>query len=734
MCLLLVAAGAWPATPGRAAVRIALDEQAVEQILEGVTTIDAPGAPGPVAAFGGAAPLVAGEADRHARAPVVAAARWESGRVVAFGHTGYLDVKSLSTADTGLLFLNALRWAAGANGRSTAVRVGVWKKNDLAIFLRSRGWQAEVVDGSTDPARLAACRAICLSVHDLTDDRWLTTLAQYTRQGGGLVAGGLGWGWLQLNPGKTIGDHPGNRLLAAAGILWLDGTVGRTAKLGYAVQPRPGLFCQGNRAIETIMGQQRDGGDDLAQATWTIIHTVQALPPDDKLFRPLLDRFLREHAPESMPTQQHPLKVADAAGRLAVALRVEQIKRMSPRQVRADPSADVFPGEVPAGARRTHRVVPVDTSIPGWHSTGLYAPAGETITATVSAGSSAARLSVRIGCHSDHLWDLDTWNRCPEMTVRKPLAGKTQLASSFGGPIYIEVDKPAGAVSMTIAGGVEAPYFIFGQTTPTQWRRSRTAPAPWAELATSKVILSVPSEVIRKLDDPVALLQHWDRVLDCDAALAGIPSQRARPERYVPDVQISAGYMHSGYPIMTHLDAAPMMVDLAQLTQGDKAWGLYHEMGHNHQSPDWTFDGTTEVTVNLFSMYVIDQLCHLPPMRGRASPANAGQSKARAAYRTGGKRFETWKKEPFLALQMYVQLIDAFGWDALKKVLAEYRTLPAGEHPKTDDDKRDQWMVRYSRTVGRNLGPFFDAWGVPVSAKAKAELAGLPGWMPSDVP
>ena len=80
------------------------------------------------------------------------------------------------------------------------------------------------------------------------------------------------------------------------------------------------------------------------------------------------------------------------------------------------------------------------------------------------------------------------------------------------------------------------------------------------------------------------------------------------------------------------------------------------------------------------------------------------------------------------------QLIDAFGWDALKKVIAEYRNLPAGEHPKSDDDKRDQWMVRYGRTVGRNLGPFFDAWGVPVSARAKAQLAGLPPWMPNEVP
>jgi hypothetical protein len=706
----------------------------VRQILDGVKTIDAPGAPGPLAVFGGAAPLVVGRASQQTVSPVVAAARWGAGRVVAFGHNGYLGEKSLATADTGRLLLNALRWAAGADA-SVTPRVGVWKKAEVAAFLRGRGWQAELIDGSTLPARLAACQAVCLDVHSLTDDRWRAALTEYIQRGGGLVAGGLGWGWLQLNSGKTLADHPGNRLLAQAGILWLNGVVGRTADAGFATDTPPSLFCQGNRALEAIVGLDRGrvGKDDQAQATWTILHTIPALPPDDKLFRPALERFSREHTLESMPTRQHPLKLADAAGRLAVALRVTQLKTLPPRQVRADLSAAVFPGAVPAGAHRVRRTVSVDTAVPGWHSTGLYAPAGKVITASAPAGT-AAKLSLRIGCHTDELWDKDVWNRCPEITLHKPLDGETALANPFGGPIYVEVGKAAGTVGVTIAGGVEAPYFILGQTLPAQWRQSRLAPAPWAELATSKVILSVPAEVVRGLDDPTALMQYWDRVLDCDAALAGISSQRARPERYVPDVQISAGYMHSGYPIMTHLDAAPMMVNVAQLTAGDNAWGLYHEMGHNHQSPDWTFDGTGEVTVNLFTMYVIEQLCHLPPMQGRAAPTNAQQTKARLAYRAEGKNFETWKKKPFLALQMYVELIDAFGWDALKKVLAEYRGLPAGEHPKTDAEKRDQWMVRYGRTVGRNLGPFFDAWGVPVSARAKAQLSSLPPWMPNEMP
>jgi len=42
--------------------------------------------------------------------------------------------------------------------------------------------------------------------------------------------------------------------------------------------------------------------------------------------------------------------------------------------------------------------------------------------------------------------------------------------------------------------------------------------------------------------------------------------------------------------------------------------------------------------------------------------------------------------------------------------------------------------VRFSRTVGHDLGGFFAAWGVPTSEDARASLVDLPAWMPSDWP
>ena len=134
------------------------------------------------------------------------------------------------------------------------------------------------------------------------------------------------------------------------------------------------------------------------------------------------------------------------------------------------------------------------------------------------------------------------------------------------------------------------------------------------ELATSKVIVSVPSSVIRDLDDPEPVLKIWDEVLDAAADLACRPRVRERPERYVADVQISAGYMHSGYPIMTHLDAAKAMVSAEMMRKGQ--WGLFHELGHNHQDGMWTFGGTGEVTCNLFSLYILETVCGAKPSSG----------------------------------------------------------------------------------------------------------------------
>ena len=318
---------------------------------------------------------------------------------------------------------------------------------------------------------------------------------------------------------------------------------------------------------------------------------------------------------------------------------------------------------------------------------------------------------MQIGCHSDRLWGKDAWRRAPEIVHRVPLkTTRTQIASGFGGLVYLVVPRNCRVESFeaTVSGAVESPRFKLGETDDAAWRKQlRFARGPWAELEGAKVIITVPSAACRNLKNPTELMRFWDDVLDACADLATWPRERERPERIVVDEQISAGYMHSGHPVMMHMDVAEVLVDLERIkTNGHGGvWGFFHELGHNHQSGDWTFDGTGEVTVNLFTMYVYDTLLGgFPKDRRLDSPSWRKQVDT---YFREGASFENWKQRPFLALVMYMQLQEAFGWDAYKRVFAEYRDLPKEERPKDDAEKRDRWMIRFSKTVGKNLGPFF---------------------------
>ncbi|MES2476907.1 MAG: M60 family metallopeptidase [Verrucomicrobiota bacterium] len=718
---------------GRLAAASSADD--LSALTRGVKSIQTDGTPGGVAVFGpDAFAVVAGAEGAKALLPVVAAARLGKGRIVAFGHDGFLRTPDL--ADTGLLLTHSARWVA--NDRKPG-RIGVVGNPKLLDHLVANGLRAEALDPANWITRLADIDAVCVSPLAIPADQ-VATLDRFIREGGGLVTGVTGWGWMQIfrkDKAQLAAELPANRLLEPAGLAITAGTPGRTLPGGYAIGGDLTLL-NATHALQAItehaQGTIKLSAQDLARCSTTLGDAVRALPPGDPILLPKLAELSAK--PVQYPSESAPLRSEDAFSRLLVTLELE---RPAPFAAGAHPAAADFPGAVPADAPRIKdRRIAVDLAVPDWHSTGLYAAPGEEIQVTLPVEARNLGLAVRIGCHTDRLWHLDAWKRVPEISRSFPLQDATSSVSNpFGGLIYLVVSShaPQHQVEVRISGAVEAPRFVLGKTTVEDWKnRVRHGPAPWAELETQKVILSVPSAKIRQLDNPDELMALWDRILDAEADLASIPRERRRPERIVPDVQISAGYMHSGYPIMTWLDGSvEHSLSTEKLSQG--SWGHFHELGHNHQQPDWTFDGTGEVTCNLFSLYVMETVCGQAPGSGHEALDPAAVAKRLTTYLTSeGDRFAQWKSDPFLALTMYDQLRVGFGWDTFKKVFAEYRALPASEHPRSDDDRRDQWLVRFSRAAGHNLGPFFEAWGVPTRAAARESISTLPPWMPANWP
>jgi hypothetical protein len=466
----------------------------------------------------------------------------------------------------------------------------------------------------------------------------------------------------------------------------------------------------------------------------SILLTLRAMPPADAKFRGEVVKTLQNlRGVDMVPTPKSPASTKEMRRRFAIGLETAVARAAPVEEVRALPAAADFPGAVDPKTKRVTRTGEIDLSIPRWHSLGLYAPPGGKVTITGPEEIGSLRLGVQVGCHTDGLWHLDSWRRLPEIARRFPIEGpKTVVASAMGGLIYIDVpaDAPRETLKLTVAGAVEAPLFRLGETRAADWKTIRDRPAPWAELAGRDVIFTVPSTLARRVDDPEPLMEFWDQVVAAQDALASSPPRRS-PERIVVDRQISAGYMHSGYPIMGPIDdSATTALDLAKLkTEG--SWGYFHELGHNHQEGDWTFGGTGEVTNNVLAVHVFDKVLGLPYDSGHgAIRGKETREKRIKDHIAKGAPFDAWKGDPFLALMMYIQLYEDFGWEPFERVFAEYPKLSRQERPKDDDAKRDQWMVRFSRAVGKNLGPFFQTWGVPTSQAARDSIKDLPTWMP----
>ena len=450
----------------------------------------------------------------------------------------------------------------------------------------------------------------------------------------------------------------------------------------------------------------------------------------------------QSHDPEAIvPTPKAPFVQPEATARPLLARAIRDYMERAPGTFGAHPAAASFPGAVTASERVTREVgydpnrihrwdasagnAPnLATGPESWQDTGLYAAPGETVVIEVPAPPAGRKLKAIIGCHRDNLLRLDTWKRFPVVTRSFDLRpGRNEVANAFGGLIFLQVLGDPGvavdaAAPLTVANAVAAPVYRLGADTPETWASSLAAPAPWATLVGKRAVLHVESSAARKVADPGPLLEYWDRVLEVQDDFVGLG--RLAPERVVPDIQISAGWMHSGYPFMCHLRPSQgHMLDLARLRrEGD--WGFFHELGHNHQRRDWTFAGQVEVTVNWFSLICMEQLVGKPLGQGHPSLRDLdGLLRARFGSPPN--------LGPFEQLAPFVALARAHGWEPLRRTLRSYKDESSERAGARDAAaQQDLFVRRYGTFAQADVADLFAAMGYAVSDATRSELARFP--------
>ncbi len=450
---------------------------------------------------------------------------------------------------------------------------------------------------------------------------------------------------------------------------------------------------------------------------------------------------------EITPTKKAPFVPPAEAARGELNDSIKAYMAKEPGTFGAHASAQDFPGTVTAKERVT-RTVAYDsnlihrwdttagnapnlaTSPDVWQETGLYAAPGEVVVVKVASIPENRVVKIIVGCHRDSLLKLDKWTRFPVINRTFELkVGENKIANAFGGQLFIQSThkdwrKPVKASPSTplqFSNAVAIPTYVLGKDSPETWLKAKQLPAPWVTLVGKQVILHVQASEVKRLSDPKGLLEWWDKAMALEDDLIGLT--RLAPERVVPDRQISAGFMHSGYPFMCWIDPSQKdSIDLPKLTK-EGNWGFFHELGHNHQSKTWTFDGQTEVTCNLFSLYVMEKLVGKP--QGRGHPAMEKLDEMLA------KRFAAEpNKGPFEQLATFVVLIRAHGWAPLRETLRSYASV-ATPKGATKEQLQSIFAERYGKAAKADVSEYFEKMGYHVESAAKAALKGFPAFKPT---
>ncbi|MGL6041980.1 MAG: M60 family metallopeptidase, partial [Deefgea sp.] len=363
-----------------------------------------------------------------------------------------------------------------------------------------------------------------------------------------------------------------------------------------------------------------------------------------------------------------------------------------------------------------------------FQSTGYWVQSGDTLVVNYVYTGLAPNKQPEIWLHSI---DDDTWNYDSDQKIKLNVGSNT-IVSNVKGAVYVAAfNQPTGGELKVeiLSGGRVMPRFVLGQHTPANWQAMLAAygDAPYGELVGNRMMLTATMEKVKKhVDDPVALMILWDRIVGMANEQYGLKAGNTSPHIPTPhrfhyvELPPYDGWMYSWQYRMASASAdgaiSPVLNSQTLRTGG---WGPWHELGHQYQMSTFTWTDQTEVTVNLTSAYV---------QRALGQPSRyevEGTWTNTFAYLKQGTRDFGAQKDLFVRATMFWQLDLTFGPDFYAKLGANYRNLPAVQRPSGDDAEKQMFIVETSRVSGYDLTPFFNAWGIPVSEATQTKLSSM---------
>ncbi|KAM9732880.1 TRPM8 channel-associated factor homolog [Menidia menidia] len=630
------------------------------------------------------------------------------GRVIVVSHEILLNLETI-----GSFWKNAIHWLDQGRNGVIGFEPGMKILSNLDLKCEKTKFRKDL--------SVFVCKAY--------SDKHAEEIKHFVAEGGGLLLGGHAWYWASTHSGQNpLTEFSGNKILNKMGLTLLTYTIGEGHyKPSEASQARKFHF----RPFLRRFARHVTEGEDLTKEDEEHLRTLRKECSNFLNIKDynsysytqvlsIITDFIKEGMPQV--SEKNPAKSPRDHLLLSIGTELFNVSQnqdaLLPYLIKDNPSLPVvYDQRIKINAQTEHKE---------WISTGLYLTPGMKTYIIIPPKLLNKRWMIQIGCQSDVLKH-KSLKRAPSVCELFPVTSEVmQVSNLWGGLIYLVApeDIKVEEEEIIVQVAVPAPYYKSGVTTADEWSSLRTAPSPWAELEFDNIILTVPSDTVRDLQHLHEVEKLWNDIMKSVAALAAKPQKFARKERIVADVQISAGFMHSGYPIMMHSTEAHELVS-PEDARTKSIWGEIHELGHNQQRTCWEFrPHTTEATCNLWSVYVHEEVLGLNREKAHPSMTHEQRRLRIEKYTKEGRKLSDWNV--WTALETYMQLQEKFGWDAFKKVLAAYHEM--SNFPGDNKGKMNLYAETFSQSVGMNLTGFFKAWGWPIETATEQKLSNLPPW------
>ena len=586
---------------------------------------------------------------------------------------------------------------------------------------------------------------------------------KHLAKGRGLIVAGSGIEWHYKRSSDTR-CMPANQLLAEYGIAFTGSVASAALEHNDMTMLQNPIFKPAKTrllkacvagSLQLLMKNAASDDDTLALSATSkrayehVCLAVESLPQPS-----VLSKFVTPDV--VLQPVKLPVALADCMSRTKFLL--QYIGRWSsPKR----PGVTIVPSRSAAALEGGERVL-INTWMRGLHSTGLYALPGAPVTITMS-GSCSHGIACTIGSALDKLWNqselsAEEWTRHPEGASYTSLTERNgdtvTIANHSGGLVYIE---SSGSILHTRVGAPKvsenldifaqavvhncalAPVYRTGKTTEAEWATLRQCDSRvlYGELAGKRIILTLPIDVVMGIEDPNAVVEFWDAVVD------HLEDITFRPEidsfniiRLLTDKQAGVQTLkHDPYAMTISEEDAAVIVKVGELstTYFKTFWRVLSLITELFESALWPRFASGQCWKNTLSLYVCNFF-----LRMKLEPLVRNELEVES--RATDFMMPSTRKRALLVgdhdTALCVLLIRTFGWKGIQKIFAQYSRLEKWKSPKVFRERVDVFVCIVSQVASRDMRPFFELWNLRSSPPTtlKQHLLevyfDLPKWIP----